>query len=231
MSKGRAGSVNVAERPGPSAYNRPGARSGSWTVPAKTSRCPKRADRLIAAHSRRRRRLIHRHRRASAIGQGTTSVVVARGGIELINRGRSRADREVEVCLYGATGLHLGVVSQLDCVRRSAPGHVYAYRTRAAVADGSPTAQGSGDCRACGDAPREFERTDARVPVPGRVRADVRVIHSCVPECAIVRRVNTHRGVIAPAMNCRSAGCRGLWAGACNELDFGLRQLVERITD
>ena len=156
MSKGRAGSMDVAERSRTSAYNRPGARSRSWSVPAKTSRCAKRADRLVAAHGRRGRRLIHRHRRATAIGQGTTSVVMARGGIELINRRCGRAYRKVEVRLHGATGLDLSIVSQLDCVRRSTSGHVNAYRTRAAVADSSPTAQRSGDCCA-GAAGRKFE--------------------------------------------------------------------------
>src|SRR5947207_2828318 len=105
MSECSVARMDVAERSVATANNSPGPRAYTRSVPAESCRCSESTDRLIAAYSRRRRRLIHRHRSASAIAQRATAVVVAVCRIELIGRIRSRADVVVEVGLSGATGL------------------------------------------------------------------------------------------------------------------------------
>src|SRR3954454_12670779 len=72
----------------------------------------------------------------------------------------------------------------------------------------------------------ELERADARLPRPRirrRPRMCVVLVH--VPERAAILRVNTHRGVVAPA-----GVRRRLHAGAVLQYRLRLRELTERIT-
>ena len=79
--------------------------------------------------------------------------------------------------------------------------------------------------RAC----RKLERSNTCLPVAARTVGLAAVVLVRVPERAVVRRIDAHRRVIAPAITRRAAAVVRLRTRTGNELCLALRQRIQRI--